>query len=95
MEARITTPCLLVLTDSYDPGWSARVDGKEADVLPTNYAVRGLPLTPGTHAILYEYHCPGFVPGLLLGLLGLAACSAVVLWRTWGKNVGSGTEEAV
>jgi uncharacterized membrane protein YfhO len=82
MEARITTPGLLVLTDSYDVGWSARVDGKRADVLPSNYAVRGLPLTSGTHTILYEYHCPGFVSGLLLGLLALAACAGVVIWRT-------------
>ncbi len=81
MEARITTPSLLVLTDSYDPGWSARVDGKEANVLPANYAVRGLPLTSGTHAVVYEYHCPGFVLGLLLGLFALAVCSAVVIWR--------------
>jgi hypothetical protein len=82
MEARISTPGLLVLTDSYDVGWSARVDGKRADVLPSNYAVRGLPLTSGTHTILYEYHCPGFVSGLLLGLLALAACAGVVIWRT-------------
>ena len=95
MEARIGTPCLLVLTDSYDPGWSARVDGKRAEILPTNYAVRGLPLTSGTHSVLYEYHCPGFVPGLLLGLLALATCAGVAIRRTWMKHVGSGTEKAV
>jgi len=95
MEARLSSPGLLVLTDSYDFGWSARVDGKPADVLPTNYAVRGLSLTPGTHSVVYEYHCPGFVPGLLLGLFALAACAGVVLRRTWIKRVGSGTRQAV
>jgi hypothetical protein len=95
LQAQVTTPSVLVLTDSYDPGWSARVDGTKADVLPTNYAVRGLSLTAGTHSILYEYHCPGFVSGLLLALFALVACAGVVGWRTRMKHVGSRTHQAV
>jgi len=81
VEARVAAASVLVLTDSYYQGWSASVDGKRTELLPTNYAVRGLLLAPGRHSVVYEYRCPGFLPGLALGAVAVAACAAVALWR--------------
>jgi len=82
VEARVTARSVLVLTDSYYQGWSAWVDGNLTELLPTNYVVRGLLLAPGRHSVVYQYRCPGFLPGLALAAVALVACAAVALWRT-------------
>jgi hypothetical protein len=93
VDARVNAASVLVLTDSYYQGWSAWVDGKQTDLLPTNYAVRGLLLTPGRHSIVLEYRCPGFLPGLGLGAFAVAACAVVALWRTRvSKSIASAME---
>lgn len=39
----------------YDKGWKAFVDGKEQPIIKTNYALRGLSLTPGKHQIEFRF----------------------------------------
>ena len=73
-------PALLVLTDSYFPGWHASIDGVEAPILPTDVAFRGVLVPPGTHQVTFEYAPVSFSIGLALAagaLIGLAAA----LWR--------------
>ncbi|HTD76457.1 MAG TPA: YfhO family protein, partial [Chloroflexota bacterium] len=73
-------PALLVLTDSYFPGWHASIDGVEAPILPTDVAFRGVLVPPGTHQVTFEYAPASFSIGLALAagaLIGLAAA----LWR--------------
>jgi hypothetical protein len=69
------SPGLLVIADTWMPGWSARVDGRPAGILRGNLAQRVIPLdTPGPHRIELEYHPPGLS-------LGLAATSfSFLLW---------------
>ncbi|MBN2055414.1 YfhO family protein, partial [bacterium] len=76
MEVECDSPCLLVIADSYDDGWLARVDGRRREILPANGGFRGIPLTAGTHDVLLQYQPPGYVLGLWLSMvtmLGLAA----------------------
>jgi preprotein translocase subunit SecG len=39
----------------YDKGWQAFVDGKEQPIIKTNYALRGLSLSPGKHEIEFRF----------------------------------------
>jgi hypothetical protein len=39
----------------YDKGWLAFVDGKEQPIIKTNYALRGLSLSPGKHEIEFRF----------------------------------------
>jgi hypothetical protein len=55
----------LVLMDSYFPGWSVKVDGKEKPVLRANHFYRAVQLSPGEHTLEFEY----FPEGLKLGLV--------------------------
>jgi hypothetical protein len=62
-------PGLLVVADSWMPGWTATVDGRPTPVLRGNYAQRVIPLPePGRHVILMDYHPPGLILGCLLSL---------------------------
>lgn len=46
---------LLILTDSYYPGWHAYLDGREVKILPANLNERAVIVPPGKHVIDYFY----------------------------------------
>jgi membrane protein YfhO len=71
----------LVLTDTWFPGWSARVDGQDAQVERADYAFRAVRVESGRHEVQFRYR-PGSVRlGLILS--GLAALTTVALcWRS-------------
>ena len=57
-------PGLLVVTDSWLPGWSARVDDVVTPIHRGNYAQRVIPIfRPGRHTIAMIYQPPGFALG--------------------------------
>jgi hypothetical protein len=79
LEASLSDPGFVVLLDSFDPGWKARVDGQPADVYPANLAFRAVFVPGGNHTIELLYRPRALVIGLaisgiscLLGLLVLA-----------------------
>jgi hypothetical protein len=74
LKATTTGAALLVLSEVYDPGWSAFVDGKQVQVFAAFTALRAVPVPEGTHTIELRYE----VPGLKLGLLVTAATAVIV-----------------
>ena len=61
---------LLVLRDSWYPGWMASVDGKEVPILRVNGCFRGVMVPAGGHMVTFEYR-PTLV--YAAGLLSLLA----------------------
>ncbi len=47
---------LLVFSEIYYPGWTATVDGKPAELGRVNYILRALPLPPGKHEVVLDFH---------------------------------------
>ena len=90
LAAVLRSPGLVVLADVFYPGWTLTVDGRPAEVLRTNRAMRGVALTAGTHRLVYRYRAdvvPGW-PGRLdrrprllagLGVWSLPVLSAGVV----------------
>ncbi len=76
LKAAASSSALLVLTDSYYPGWRARVDGKPAAILRVNYAFRGVPVPAGEHTVELRYEPASFRVGLFLSLLALCSLGA-------------------
>jgi Bacterial membrane protein YfhO len=67
---------LLVLSAAWSDGWSARIDGKHAQVYRTNGIVMGVAVPPGKHNVRLVFDPPGYRAGTLLSvasLLGLLA----------------------
>lgn len=74
IEVNTTAPGLLVVADTWMPGWSARLDGRPVPVLRGNLAQRVIPLPgPGVHHVDLEYHPPGLATGLCITIGSLAA----------------------
>ena len=58
VDAQTPSPSFLILSDSYFPGWKARVDGKYTPVIRTDYIIKGIALPPGKHLVEFEYWPP-------------------------------------
>ncbi len=80
-EAECDGEQLAVFSEVYYPiGWTATVDGKEVDILKTNYLLRGLALSGGKHKIEFVfgsklYSRSNSFAGVLSSLLVLAIIS--------------------
>ena len=64
-------PGLLLLTDTFAPGWEATVNGHLAPVLPTDVAFRGVALTGDAAHVVFRYRPPGATLTWALPLAGL------------------------
>jgi hypothetical protein len=53
----------LVLTDTWFPGWQARVDGAHVPIARANHAFRAVALPPGNHRVEFTFRPRGLVPG--------------------------------
>ncbi|MBI5601257.1 MAG: YfhO family protein, partial [Gemmatimonadetes bacterium] len=70
----------LVASENYYPGWTAKVDGKPADVFRTNYVLMGVPLPQGAKTVEFAFDNATYPTGrtityaaVLLSLLLAAA----------------------
>jgi hypothetical protein len=79
IRARLASPALVVIADTYYPGWRARVDGAPASIFPTDLLFRGVFVTAGEHEIVLTYAPRSLTAGALACLAGCAAC--LVLFR--------------
>jgi hypothetical protein len=82
IESATNVAAMLVLNDSWDPGWRAYVDGREQPVLRVNYAFRGVVVPPGEHTVLFRYRPRALLIGLSLSAATL--CALVILFVTTG-----------
>jgi hypothetical protein len=89
IKAEMKSSGLLILTDLWYPGWKAYVDGKQKDILRTDYIFRGVLLDKGEHEVIFKYDP-------LLIKIGIAISSIsfvlvlVILLNTIFKNINAG-----
>jgi hypothetical protein len=79
VRANADDRALLVLADTWFPGWKARVDGREAPIVRTDQLLRGVVVGPGQHTIEFQYVPWSWRVGWILSLL--TAVALVVAWR--------------
>lgn len=65
----LTNSAFLVINDTYYPGWSSTVNGRDAQVLRANYAFRCVPLSAGSSEIIIRYN--PLIPDWMLPLPSL------------------------
>lgn len=70
LEVRAEGPGLLVVSQSWDPGWSASVDDRASPVLRVNHSQLAVPLDAGTHRVRFRYRARGLVAGAWLAMAG-------------------------
>jgi hypothetical protein len=78
VEAETQKSGLLILADSYYPGWEALVDGRPAKVYRANHVMRAVFLPPGKHLVEFSYEPGSFKAGAFISLAGIV--SLLVWW---------------
>jgi len=76
IDLRAEGPGLLVVTESFDPGWSARIDDVPAPLLRANAVDMGVVLPAGTHRVELVHYPRGLNVGLLFAAV---AAGGIVL----------------
>jgi hypothetical protein len=71
LEAETPVPALLVLLESYVPGWRATVGDQLTPIYAANHAFRAIVLPAGAHRVTFTYTPP---------LLALGAATSAVAW---------------
>jgi uncharacterized membrane protein YfhO len=64
IEFNMQTPGVIVLSDAWDEGWHARINGAETPVLRANYMFRGVMVPSGKGTLQFDYEPAGFYQGL-------------------------------
>lgn len=82
MAMQAAAPGLLVVSEIYESGWRAYVDGNEVEILPTDHALRGIPIPEGEHTI--EMHYDPLSLRLGLWISGIAAAAMLVTFVVAG-----------
>jgi len=78
MRANLSCPAMVVLSDTYFPGWRARVDGKVAEIYEVNGAMRGVLVPGGLHTVTMRYRPASVIWGALLTIIGMVG--ALAMW---------------
>ncbi|MFV1995666.1 MAG: YfhO family protein, partial [Verrucomicrobiales bacterium] len=76
LEVTSRAPALLVLNDSFYPGWEATVDGHESPIYRANLLFRAIEVPAGRSRVLFTYRPRPWRLGLGLALLGLGLAGA-------------------
>ncbi len=79
-------PKLLFLSDVFDAGWNATIDGKKTTVYRADYDFRAVAVPDGEHTIEYRYHPIGFRIGVILSGVGISTLFGIALWTKKQKN---------
>ncbi len=81
---RATGPGLLVVSEVYDPGWRATVDGQPAEIVPADGVLRGVYLGAGEHEVEMVYRPLAVMAGMLASAITLVHLAAGwrLAWRS-------------
>jgi hypothetical protein len=91
IDVRTAADGLLVLSDTYSNGWRATMDGESVDILPTNLALRGVPVGAGMHTVVFTYRAPWLRVGLAISIIAHLALVVIIGWAI-GRSRRVGAE---
>ncbi len=80
VRARLTCASMIVVSDTFYPGWIAYVDGVSAPIYAVNGAMRGVIVPAGAHSVTMRYRPLSVFMGAALSLIGIIG--AIVLARS-------------
>ena len=71
---------LLVLTDTYYPGWEVLIDDKPAKLIRANHSFRAVVVTAGEHKVEFIFRPKFFYYGVMISLISLILTSVAIFW---------------
>lgn len=89
LRVSVARPAYLVLSEIWYPGWKARDNGREREVLRVDYLLRGIHLDPGDHEVVFRFEPKSYAVGRGVTAAGAIACflAIAIVWRA-GRRRG-------
>ncbi len=79
VEVEASQDCVLVVSETFLPGWKAWISEDSAQVFPVYYTFRGVVVPKGKHTVRFVYDPWSFRAGLAVSVVVLIAGSAAAL----------------
>ena len=76
---------MLFLSDNYYPGWIAKVDNRQVDIMRANYTFRSIKVPKGVHNVKFIYEPYSFKLGILAASIG-SLFSLITYFYLYKKN---------
>ena len=76
IQANAANDAVLLLSDTYYPGWRCAIDGQDVPIFIADFLFRGIHLRPGNHEIVFSYQPQSFIWGLRISWLAAFAIIA-------------------
>jgi len=92
LDVQVAADGLLVLSEIWHPYWTATVDGRPADVLQVDVALRGVPVPAGTRRVELRFRDPHVAWGAWGSTAGLALWLGL-LAATWRHRGPAGRDD--
>lgn len=77
---------LLVLSDTYFPGWIADIDGKRTKIYRANYTFRAVEVPRGAHTVTFAYSPSSFLFGFWISVLSVFCIILLLCYKVILKN---------
>lgn len=85
VEVETAEPAVVMIAESWYPGWTVEVGDAPAELVRVQKAFQGVRVEPGRHRLAFEYRRPAYFTVLWGISVASAACvlalGALVLWR--------------
>jgi hypothetical protein len=88
LRAAMERPGLVILADTYYPGWRLSIDGRPAPIFRANRMMRGAAVPAGEHTLIYTYEPKSFRIGAIVSALGGILLLALA-WSAWREPAAS------
>ena len=80
MQVELTDDAILVLSETYHPGWQATLDGAPVPVYRANLAFRAVEVPAGEHRLVMSFQPQSFHAGMALSLVSLVVTAGLIGW---------------
>jgi len=80
IEAKLSAPGFLVLSDQYFPGWKAFVNHTSTEIRQADYAFRAVYLLAGTYLVEFSYQPLSFTVGSVLSSLSIGLAAMLLIY---------------
>ncbi len=82
-DATTSADGFLVMSEIYEPGWKAYLDGEEVEIYPTDVALRGIALPAGDHIVDLRYEPTSLRVGFAVSLVAHVLMVGVLIVAAW------------
>jgi len=87
LAVKTQRPGLLVIAESWYPGWKARVNGREATVYRVNHGLMGVKVGTGKQRVAMTFAPASLAWGTALSLAALLAILILGLWAPFFRKL--------